>query len=42
MRLIELQGINKQYYLGQTPMTALSDITISFDKGDFTAVLGPS
>lgn len=42
MRLIELQGINKQYYLGQTPMTALTDITLNFDKGEFTAVLGPS
>ena len=42
MRLIELQGINKQYYLGQTPMTALNDITLSFDQGEFTAIWGPS
>jgi putative ABC transport system ATP-binding protein len=42
MKLIELQGITKHYHLGQTPMTALKDVTLSFDKGEFTAVWGPS
>ena len=42
MKLIELHGINKQYLLGRTPMTALTDISLSFDKGEFTAVWGPS
>ena len=42
MKLIELQRITKHYHLGQTPMTALKDITLSFDKGEFTAVWGPS
>jgi putative ABC transport system ATP-binding protein len=42
MKLIELHGINKQYFLGRTPMTALTDISLSFDKGEFTAVWGPS
>jgi len=42
MKLIELKHINKQYSLGQTQMTALKDISLSFDKGEFTAVWGPS
>jgi putative ABC transport system ATP-binding protein len=42
MKLIELQQITKHYHLGQTPMTALKDISLSFDKGEFTAVWGPS
>ena len=42
MKLIELQRITKHYHLGQTPMTALKDVTLSFDKGEFTAVWGPS
>jgi putative ABC transport system ATP-binding protein len=42
MKLIELQRITKHYHLGQTPMTALKDISLSFDKGEFTAVWGPS
>lgn len=42
MKLIELCDINKQYYLGRTAMTALTDISLSFDKGEFTAVWGPS
>lgn len=42
MKLIELQGITKHYHLGQTPMTALKDVSLSFDKGEFTAVWGPS
>lgn len=42
MKLIELSGISKQYYLGKTPMTALNDVSLSFDKGEFTAIWGPS
>jgi putative ABC transport system ATP-binding protein len=42
MKLIELQRITKHYHLGQTPMTALKDVSLSFDKGEFTAVWGPS
>ncbi len=42
MKLIELQGINKHYYLGKTPMTALTDVSLSFNKGEFTAIWGPS
>jgi len=42
MKLIELQHITKHYHLGQTPMTALKDVSLSFDKGEFTAVWGPS
>ena len=32
MKPIGLFGINKQYCLGQTPMTALTDIPLSFYK----------
>jgi putative ABC transport system ATP-binding protein len=42
MRLVELQNISKRYNLGRTSLTALNDITLSFDQGEFTAVWGPS
>jgi putative ABC transport system ATP-binding protein len=42
MKLIELQIINKEYKLGQTQVYALKDVSLSFDKGEFTAVWGPS
>ncbi|MBU2453455.1 MAG: ABC transporter ATP-binding protein [Proteobacteria bacterium] len=42
MKFIALQTVNKQYTLGQTKIHALKDITLSFDKGEFTAVWGPS
>ncbi len=42
MKLVELQHIHKHYLLGQTQMTALKDISLSFDKHEFTAVWGPS
>lgn len=42
MKLIELQTVNKQYAFGQTRITALKDINLSFDKGEFTGVWGPS
>lgn len=42
MSLIKLNQVNKAYTLGQTKIRALTDISISFEKGEFTAVWGPS
>ncbi|NOX32457.1 MAG: ABC transporter ATP-binding protein [Deltaproteobacteria bacterium] len=42
MKLIKLQAVNKKYKLGQTELLALKDISLSFNKGEFTAVWGPS
>ena len=42
MSLIILEHVEKHYQLGQARMTALKNISLSFDKGEFTAVWGPS
>ena len=36
------EGVTKVYGWGETRVTALDGISVSFDKGDFTAVMGPS
>ncbi len=36
------EKVTKVYGWGDTRVTALDDITVSFDRGGFTAVMGPS
>jgi putative ABC transport system ATP-binding protein len=40
--LVEMKNIKKDYYLGETRIPALKDITLSIHKGEFVAVWGPS
>lgn len=40
--MITLQGIGKQYDLGSSTVTALSDIDLSIDRGELITVMGPS
>lgn len=42
MALIEMQGITKDYYLGETVVHALQGIDISIDRKEFVAIWGPS
>lgn len=40
--LIELKGVTKSYGTGESSMQALRGIDLSFNEGDFVAVMGPS
>lgn len=40
--MIELQGVNKTYQLGDSPLRALRDVNISIDAGEYLSVMGPS
>jgi putative ABC transport system ATP-binding protein len=40
--LIEIEGLLKQFPMGNTKFTALRDITLSFGKGEFCGLVGPS
>lgn len=40
--MLELKNIKKDYKIANTDFTALHDITLSFRKSEFVAVLGPS
>ena len=42
MAIIEVDRINKVYRLGDITVNALSDVTVSIEKGEFVAVMGPS
>ncbi|QIA27776.1 ABC transporter ATP-binding protein [Thermaerobacter sp. PB12/4term] len=42
MALIELQGVEKVYRMGQGRVTALGGVDLTVDEGEFTAVMGPS
>jgi putative ABC transport system ATP-binding protein len=42
MAIIEVDKINKVYRLGDITVNALSDVTVSIEKGEFVAVMGPS
>ncbi|MFD8703959.1 ABC transporter ATP-binding protein [Kitasatospora sp. NPDC059648] len=39
---VELRSVGKTYGRGAGEVTALRDLSISFDRGSFTAVMGPS
>jgi ABC-type antimicrobial peptide transport system, ATPase component len=42
MSLIELNGINKIYNLGEVQFHALHDVNLRVEEGEFVAILGPS
>lgn len=42
MSLVRVEGVTKEYLLGEQKIVALDDITLSFDEGVFLAIAGPS
>jgi putative ABC transport system ATP-binding protein len=42
MSLVRVEGVTKEYQLGEQKVVALDDITLSFDEGVFLAIAGPS
>ena len=42
MNVIELKDIVKAYVMGDTTVYALNHITVNFEKGKFTSIVGPS
>ena len=40
--LIEMQGIEKTYIVGEENVRALRGVTFTFDRGAFVAIMGPS
>ncbi len=42
MSLVRVEGVTKEYQLGDQKVVALHNITLSFDEGVFLAIAGPS
>ena len=42
MSLVRVEGVTKEYQLGEQKVVALDNITLSFDEGVFLAIAGPS
>jgi putative ABC transport system ATP-binding protein len=42
MSLVRVEGVTKEYLLGEQKVVALHDITLSFEEGVFLAIAGPS
>jgi putative ABC transport system ATP-binding protein len=42
MSLVRVEGVTKEYQLGEQKVVALHDITLSFEEGVFLAIAGPS
>jgi putative ABC transport system ATP-binding protein len=40
--MIELEGVSRTYALGERPVPALRDVSLSIGDGDYVAVMGPS
>lgn len=40
--IIDMQGINKYYSVGQEKLHALKDVSLRVEEGEFLAILGPS
>ena len=40
--LIETQGLNKIYDLGETKVHALAEVSVKIDHGEFVSIMGPS
>lgn len=40
--MIEVSGVNKTFYLGDSAVHALDDINLQIDQGDYLSVMGPS
>lgn len=42
MAIIDLQGVGKQYEMGDTTVEALRDSNVEIEEGEFVAIMGPS
>lgn len=42
MKIIDVIGVTKIYNGSEIHVTAVDDVTLSFEKGEFTAIVGPS
>jgi len=42
MALVEMNGVTKDYQMGETTVHALKGVTMQIHKGDFMSVWGPS
>lgn len=42
MALIDVKGITKVYRMGDVAVTALADVSLTVERGEFIAVMGPS
>ena len=42
MNVIELKDIVKSYQMGDTIVYALNHVTVDFEQGKFTSIVGPS
>lgn len=40
--MITLQGISKQYYMGEVVINALDHVDLSIERGEFISIMGPS
>ncbi|MEE4246517.1 MAG: ABC transporter ATP-binding protein [Kangiellaceae bacterium] len=40
--MIDLKHLTKTYQLGDTPLKALDDVSLSIESGDYISVMGPS
>lgn len=42
MEIIKLKGISRLYKIGQVKVTALNEIDLSIEEGEFVTIMGPS
>lgn len=42
MSIIECMNLTKEYMAGEQVVSAVKDVTISFEQGEFCAITGPS
>jgi putative ABC transport system ATP-binding protein len=42
MALVEMQGVSKDYHLGETVVRALRGVDLVVERGEFTSIVGPS
>ena len=40
--MIEVSGVNKTFYLGDSAVHALDSVSLHIEQGDYLSVMGPS